>query len=387
MRFIHGDSLKDVIERFHADASYKRDPGRRSLELRKLLRQFLDVCNAIEYAHTRGVLHRDIKPANIIVGRHGETLVVDWGLAKVLGRTDAVSSDERPLVTSATSGSVETLPGSTLGTPSYMSPEQARGDLEHLGPQSDVYSLGATLYFLLTGRPPVERDDVRVLLRAVQQGEFAPPRLHRPVARPGAGGDLPQGDGPETRGSLLLGRRARRGRGAVDGRRAGDRLARAARPPGAALGAATPHGGGGRGVAMLAGVVGLAAVATIQTRANEVTRRALDDTRRAQAETQAALRQSEESRKQAEAVSAFLVQAFRSPDPSKDGRQVKVVQRAGRGQPTARQRVHGITGDPGDAARCSGPDVPAGWECSTGPLLCTRRPARYSSPHWVPTTA
>jgi serine/threonine protein kinase len=85
MRFIHGDSLKAVIERFHTDASYKRDPGRRSPELRKLLRQFLDVCNAIECAHARGVLHRDIKPANVIVGRHGQTLVVDWGRLKCWG--------------------------------------------------------------------------------------------------------------------------------------------------------------------------------------------------------------------------------------------------------------------------------------------------------------
>jgi hypothetical protein len=77
MRFIRGDSLKEAIEQFHADAGPKGDRGRRSLEFRKLLRRFTDVCYAIAYAHSRGVLHRDIKPGNIVVGKHGETLIVD----------------------------------------------------------------------------------------------------------------------------------------------------------------------------------------------------------------------------------------------------------------------------------------------------------------------
>jgi serine/threonine-protein kinase len=161
------------------------DPGRRSLELHKLLRRFLDVCNAIEYAHSRGVLHRDIKPGNIIVGKHGETLVVDWGLAKARGRVEAAeSSEERPLVPSSASGSAETLPGSALGTPAYMSPEQAVGDLEHLGPRSDVYSLGATLYCLLTGQPPFAGDDPGAILQAVSQGELRPPRQLEPSLDP-----------------------------------------------------------------------------------------------------------------------------------------------------------------------------------------------------------
>ena len=159
----------------------KRDPGRRSLELRKLLRRFIDVCNAIDYAHSRGVLHRDIKPANIIVGKHGETLVVDWGLAKPMGRAEPGSaaasgrwSRPRP------AASAETLPGAAMGTPAYMSPEQAVGDLDTLGPRSDVYSLGATLYCLLTGKPPLEGDDLGALLRAVQKGDFPRPRRLEP---------------------------------------------------------------------------------------------------------------------------------------------------------------------------------------------------------------
>jgi serine/threonine-protein kinase len=82
MRFIRGDSLKEAIERFHKADIPGRDPGERTLELRKLLGRFVDVCDAIAYAHARGVLHRDLKPGNIMLGKYGETLVVDWGLAK-----------------------------------------------------------------------------------------------------------------------------------------------------------------------------------------------------------------------------------------------------------------------------------------------------------------
>src|SRR5262249_43219388 len=149
-RFIKGDSPKEAIAHFHRSVEMARgmglrpvptqgrDPGHRSLELRQLLRRFLDVCNAIDYAHSRGVLHRDIKPGNVIVGRHGETLVVDWGLARATGQADPASG-ERTLLPPSASGSAETLPGSALGTPAYMSPEQAQGHLDRLGPRSDVY--------------------------------------------------------------------------------------------------------------------------------------------------------------------------------------------------------------------------------------------------------
>ena len=161
-------------------------PAGGSLELQKLLRRFLDVCNAIEYAHSRGVLHRDLKPGNIIVGKHGETLVVDWGLAKSVGRArPKPAQGERTLVPISANGSAETLPGSALGTPAFMSPEQARGDLERLGPRSDVYSLGATLYVLLTGLPPFEGSDAGAVLDAVWRGDFLPPKKLDPsIDRP-----------------------------------------------------------------------------------------------------------------------------------------------------------------------------------------------------------
>ncbi|MGO9462565.1 MAG: protein kinase domain-containing protein [Isosphaeraceae bacterium] len=192
MRFIRGDSLKEVIDRFHGGpgrASAGRPTGESRgtdasrLALRQLLRRFLDVCNAIDYAHSRGVIHRDIKPANIIVGKHGETLVVDWGLAKATGRAvPGTDSGERLLVPSA-SGSSETLHGSALGTPAYMSPEQADGRLDRLGPRSDVYSLGATLYCLLTGKAPFA-GEVGDVIHAVQRGEFRPPRQRDPSIDP-----------------------------------------------------------------------------------------------------------------------------------------------------------------------------------------------------------
>ena len=183
MRLIRGDSLKLVIRQFHDDPALKRHADLRSLELRKLLRRFVDVCNAIHYAHSRGVLHRDIKPSNIIVGKFGETLVVDWGLAKATGKSDP-RAEERTLLPISSSGSAETVPGSTMGTPPYMSPEQAAGELERLGPASDVYSLGATLYHILCGAPPFGGDDVGAIIQGVIRGDFPRPRQLSPSIDP-----------------------------------------------------------------------------------------------------------------------------------------------------------------------------------------------------------
>jgi serine/threonine protein kinase len=180
MRFIRGESLKETIERFHEpEKKRKQDAAAPGLELRKLLRRLIDVCNAIEYAHSRGVLHRDLKPGNVMLGKYGETLVVDWGLAKPVGRVELPrgKSDELTLQPGSASGCTPTQMGSAIGTPAYMSPEQAAGRLHELSQTSDVYSLGAMLYTVLTGCPPFESDTtIDDVLRRVQQGDFPSPR-------------------------------------------------------------------------------------------------------------------------------------------------------------------------------------------------------------------
>jgi serine/threonine-protein kinase len=306
MRFVRGDSLKEAIDRFHGDVTLKRSDGDRSLALRKLLRRFVDVCNAIQYAHDRGVLHRDIKPGNIIVGKHGETLVVDWGLAKATGKGES-GSEERALMPSSASGSSETLPGSALGTPAYMCPEQARGNLDQLGPRSDVYSLGATLFSLLTGKAPHEGADVGEVLRKVQRGEFAPPRQRDASIDRALEAVCLKAMAlkPEDRyaSCRLLADDVERWMAdepvAAWREPVSQRMRRWTQRNRTAVAAAA--------VALVAGVIGLGAVTSVQARANGALRKANDETKAALAETKeakkatdAALMQSEENARRAE---------------------------------------------------------------------------------------
>jgi tetratricopeptide (TPR) repeat protein/tRNA A-37 threonylcarbamoyl transferase component Bud32 len=168
MRLVEGESLREAIQSYHK-ASPRPDPT--AVEFRKLLGRFIDVCEAIAFAHSKGVLHRDLKPHNVMLGRFGETLLIDWGLAKATGRREPVSPDaacEATLVPPSGSGHALTL--GVLGSPSYMSPEQAAGESASLGPATDVYGLGAILFALLTGEPPVEGKTTQETLDRVRRG-------------------------------------------------------------------------------------------------------------------------------------------------------------------------------------------------------------------------
>ena len=153
MRFIRGRTLSKAIEEYHEADDWSGE--QRRLKLRVLLGHFNDVCNAIAYAHSRGIVHRDIKPDNVMLGEYGESLVVDWGLALALKRTpDGYSGPGEPLTPPS---SDQTKFAAGAGSPAYMPPEQFAADANLIGPKSDVYALGATLYEILTGVPP-EKD-------------------------------------------------------------------------------------------------------------------------------------------------------------------------------------------------------------------------------------
>lgn len=183
MRFIRGSSMKAAIDEFHATMDSKTQTSGKylSLEFRQLLGRFISVCHAIEFAHSKGVVHLDIKPANIMLGEFGETLVVDWGLARSFNKScvEGGSISEETLSRSGSSNS-----DSIAGTPAFMSPEQAKGDSPAIGASSDIYSLGASLYYLLLGQTAFDQKDLPSLLRAVIRGEFREPhRVSRHVPR------------------------------------------------------------------------------------------------------------------------------------------------------------------------------------------------------------
>jgi tetratricopeptide (TPR) repeat protein len=335
MRFVQGDSLREAIEAFHREPARNWSAGETLLRLRALLGRFIGVCHAVEYAHSRGVLHRDLKPGNIMLGKYGETLVVDWGLAKAIGRDDP-HLDSRPaeamICPTSECGVPPTEMGQLVGTAAYMSPEQASGRVDQIGKPSDVYSLGATLYCLLTGQAPFVDKDVEAIVEKVRRGDYQPPRrvnpripralesiclramAHRPPDRYASPGRLVQDLERWLAHESVLAHRES----------LGERLTRLGRRYKTAV-----------RVAMI-GLFAVAAVATaaaflINEQKNQAEQLAVEKQQLAEANSRIAIseRQSKEGAQQAakrtQRVLDYLVSAFRRPDPEIDGRKVTVA--------------------------------------------------------------
>ncbi len=189
MKLVKGKTLKEVFE--------LAAEGKEGWTTARVLSVLLKVCEAMAYAHHKGVVHRDLKPANVMIGRFGEVYVMDWGLARVLGRADRKDLRIAPHATTVevlsdrhdrteADSPLVTMDGHVVGTPAYMAPEQARGELPLVGPHSDVYSAGAMLYQLLAGHTPYIKPGMRLSSHAVwyrvQEGPPDPLRERAPVA-------------------------------------------------------------------------------------------------------------------------------------------------------------------------------------------------------------
>lgn len=154
MKLVQGQNLEEVL----------REAGEQRLDadrLSEILQVFLKVCDAVSFAHDRNVIHRDIKPSNIMVGPFGQVYIMDWGLARVLSATD-----DRPRDVIAEEDTLLDfdVPGSVMGTPAYMAPEQVEGAHDNIDERTDVFNLGSTLYHIITGRPPFRGKNYYTLL-------------------------------------------------------------------------------------------------------------------------------------------------------------------------------------------------------------------------------
>ncbi len=177
MKLVRGRTLQEGIEQ----AGSLR-------ERLNLLTHFLDLCHALAYAHSRGVVHRDLKPLNVMIGEFGETVLIDWGIAKIRGTQDVQAKELvesiQMLRVGETGATVKTMYGQAMGSPYYMPPEQAVGDIDKIDERSDVYALGAILYVLLTGQPPYFGLKAREFLEKVKSFPPKPPRAIAPDVPP-----------------------------------------------------------------------------------------------------------------------------------------------------------------------------------------------------------
>jgi len=186
MKEVSGKTFSEVIQEVHSVSTLRWETARSGWNLHRLIDALRRVCEAVAYAHGRGVVHRDLKPQNVMVGDNDEVLVMDWGLARVLTESEPgeVDSEQAPVSTARSQRSRHTtLAGQVQGTPAYMPPEQARGDWDRVDTRSDVYALGSILYEVLSGQPPYQGRTAQAVLGQVLVGP--PARLQRPgVALP-----------------------------------------------------------------------------------------------------------------------------------------------------------------------------------------------------------
>ena len=161
MKLVDGRTLSALLK---ARASPADDQPR-------FLTVFEQVCQAVAYAHASGIIHRDLKPTNVMVGAFGEVQVMDWGLAKALNGPPASSTTPPSLAPAGRDD--ESHEGAVLGTPAYMPPEQARGDLEKVGRRADVFGLGGILCEILTGKPPFAGENVSDTIGRAARGDLS----------------------------------------------------------------------------------------------------------------------------------------------------------------------------------------------------------------------
>ncbi|TET31366.1 MAG: tetratricopeptide repeat protein [Planctomycetota bacterium] len=176
MKMVRGRSLADILRGLRR----KKTKAIKEFTTARLLNIFVSICDAVAFAHSRDVIHRDLKPENIMVGDYGEVLVMDWGLAKILGEDD-VHRESVALSKEATKGRLKTLDGTVMGTPAFMSPEQARGHLDKMDQRSDVYSLGAILYEILTLQTPYTGNSALEIIEQVKRKTPASPEQRAPA--------------------------------------------------------------------------------------------------------------------------------------------------------------------------------------------------------------
>ena len=186
MKLVKGQTLRAILRGIRSNDADMIE----AYPLDRLLTIFRKVCDAIAFAHSRGVIHRDLKPENIMIGEYGEALVMDWGLAKLLNEEEPVSNesiegifelpgelDPSGTIPPSVSGISEalTMDGEVVGTPLYMAPEQARGDASKIDQRTDVYALGGVFYEVLALEPSVSGDSAMAVLKRIAAGDFLTP--------------------------------------------------------------------------------------------------------------------------------------------------------------------------------------------------------------------